>query len=391
MQIAPPRHKGCADSRPAWAIFDRPGSDTGSVGTSSYQTTSVVERLLLVNGFSPGAVDGLLDNRTRQAIRAFQRQNGMHEDGQVTVQLVSALTSHALDLIPGSAMQLSLPQSSNAVVRQNVLRANLALIQRVLARNGFQPGRIDGQTTSRTDQAIRTYQFRVGLPVTGDQSSELVSSLREFDRHKANLVLSQNGSVLQRPGFAADRDIGDNSDLEEGWSLKAIANSSVIPVDGASGAVRIGGFLAANEFIDNPAVFSYDLGDLGGTPQAGLGFDRIALNWGGFLQVENTGAYEFAIQTFFADQASTQFCDVALMLNEEDELFQIINRRVDGVNRHPNQITVFLEQGWHQIELWSQCERSSFSSDFAISLLMRAPDDTLLEPIPDADIRALSE
>jgi localization factor PodJL len=53
------------------------------------------QALLNQLGYDAGAPDGVMGDRTREAIRHFESQNGLEETGEVSVQLVTALESLA--------------------------------------------------------------------------------------------------------------------------------------------------------------------------------------------------------------------------------------------------------------------------------------------------------
>jgi peptidoglycan hydrolase-like protein with peptidoglycan-binding domain len=47
---------------------------------------------LLLHGYNPGVADGKMGDKTRDAIRAFQRNHGLPADGQLRAQLLSQIT-----------------------------------------------------------------------------------------------------------------------------------------------------------------------------------------------------------------------------------------------------------------------------------------------------------
>ncbi|HYZ63215.1 MAG TPA: peptidoglycan-binding domain-containing protein [Acetobacteraceae bacterium] len=55
--------------------------------------------------------------------------------------------------------------------------ATIERVQRALAALGFDPGAVDGVVGERTREALRAYQARKGLPVTGQTSQDLISAL----------------------------------------------------------------------------------------------------------------------------------------------------------------------------------------------------------------------
>ncbi len=363
----------------------------GNVGPTSFQSVAVVERLLAANGFSPGPVDGVLDNATRNAIRTFQRQNSLAETGQIDLQLSTALTAHILDFVPGSTMQLTVAPGANAAVAEKVLRANRALVQRILARSGIEPGRIDGTSNPITTQAIRTFQSRFGLPVDGSVTPQLVAALTEFDRTSNLQVLrganGNNTGMQNRPGFAADA--ADAINFAEGsWNVRAIANGRLIPLEGTTGAVRIEGFLVNSLLARNQPIFRSSNLVTGDQADISLGFDQIAINWGGFLNIDTTGSYEFGLQVLMQSGQNSAACNFSLMLKENNQLVSVLNLRTAQSTSAPEKVSLFLERGLHRIDLWAQCDDAGASDNFALNLLMRSPDSALLQPIRSSKIFA---
>jgi hypothetical protein len=55
--------------------------------------------------------------------------------------------------------------------------ATIERVQRALAALGFDPGGVDGVLGERTREALRAYQARKGIPVTGGTSEDLISAL----------------------------------------------------------------------------------------------------------------------------------------------------------------------------------------------------------------------
>ena len=50
-----------------------------------------VQSQLAARGYDPGPVDGVVGERTRAAIRAWQRDQGLPMDGQLTPELIARL------------------------------------------------------------------------------------------------------------------------------------------------------------------------------------------------------------------------------------------------------------------------------------------------------------
>jgi membrane-bound lytic murein transglycosylase B len=81
---------------------------------------------------------------------------------------------HLADLLAGGGpLRGSFPPDANGLTK-----ADRLAVQRGLERRGYDIGTIDGVFGKKTEAAIRDFQQRQGLPVTGVASASLVSALR---------------------------------------------------------------------------------------------------------------------------------------------------------------------------------------------------------------------
>ena len=70
--------------------WDAPGSTLGDVDRAAL--VKKIQTLLAGQGFDPGPADGVAGSRTRDAVKAYQRENGIAQTGQIDGALVAALT-----------------------------------------------------------------------------------------------------------------------------------------------------------------------------------------------------------------------------------------------------------------------------------------------------------
>jgi hypothetical protein len=66
-----------------YTVYDR--------GITDDATVAAVQRRLARGGYYHGAVDGVIGNGTRTAIRAFERNNGLPVDGVIDTQLLRTM------------------------------------------------------------------------------------------------------------------------------------------------------------------------------------------------------------------------------------------------------------------------------------------------------------
>jgi localization factor PodJL len=70
--------------------WDSPGNTLGDADRAAL--VKKIQTLLADQGFDPGPADGVAGSRTRDAVKAYQRQNGIAQTGQIDGSLVAALT-----------------------------------------------------------------------------------------------------------------------------------------------------------------------------------------------------------------------------------------------------------------------------------------------------------
>ena len=98
---------------PATSVARAPTYSTPTVQpapTSSKALTAEAQTLLTQLGYNPGPIDGLYGGKTRRAIEAFQRKDGLPEDGRVSEGLLASLRAAAST----TALVVSGPQEEAA-------------------------------------------------------------------------------------------------------------------------------------------------------------------------------------------------------------------------------------------------------------------------------------
>ena len=134
----------------------------GSTGLDVRQLQQLLDAL----GFEPGAVDGVFGAMTSSAVRGFQESRGIGADG-----VVGAATRAALADAVGPGDGLDLPDDW-VLGRAGLLRSGsrgegVAVLQRLLAGLGYDPGPADGVFGTKTTAAVRAFQSASGLKVDG--------------------------------------------------------------------------------------------------------------------------------------------------------------------------------------------------------------------------------
>ncbi len=133
-----------------------------------------VQQRLLVLGFElgPTGVDGVFLGATHAAVRRFQAERRLAEDGVIGDETWSALVDATFTL-GDRLLYLRYPHFHGADVQR---------LQGALNVLGFACGATDGIFGAFTERAVREFQANVGLPADGIAGTDTVRMLERF-RH----------------------------------------------------------------------------------------------------------------------------------------------------------------------------------------------------------------
>jgi peptidoglycan hydrolase-like protein with peptidoglycan-binding domain len=140
----------------------------------------MIQANLQALGFYSDKVDGQLGPATRQAIGKFQRKVKLKADGQ-----------------PGDKV---LERTNSEIVR--TVQARLQVL-------GYQPGPADGAMGTRTRDAIRDFEGRTGMPVSGEATPVLVAKIQQvidarLAEQQAQKTAPQTSPPAQQPAKSAE-------------------------------------------------------------------------------------------------------------------------------------------------------------------------------------------
>lgn len=126
---------------------------------------------LAAHGYKPGPADGKLSDRTRRAIRQYQKDAGLQVNGVASKELLDH-------------MKFALPKvnaKADGGVAAAPARELVSGVQRQLAERGYYRGEIDGRVGPATREAVRRFQTDAGLPVSGVVDQRLLGELSSAD------------------------------------------------------------------------------------------------------------------------------------------------------------------------------------------------------------------
>lgn len=132
-------------------------------------------------GFYDGPLDGLYDSRMRAALSAYQKAKGLSS--------IRAAYENLLRRVSGNPGEVASRHSTDAT-RIPLTHERITTLQRMLARLGYAPGRIDGLLGQETRNAIRNFERDRNLKVTGAFSVEMIEELHRVSR---SFVESRSG------------------------------------------------------------------------------------------------------------------------------------------------------------------------------------------------------
>jgi peptidoglycan hydrolase-like protein with peptidoglycan-binding domain len=169
--VAAPKPANAAPLPPA-----RPESAKRSAASLMFD----IQRELAAKGYYDGAVDGIMGPRAAQAIRNFEKANGLKVTGEPSEALLERIR-HAL-----SRSDITGSLTPPAPAAQPIMSSKIGSAQRILARYGYGPVRINGELDADTRAAIGRFESDRGLPHTGEVSDRLLRELAAYSGHAAN-------------------------------------------------------------------------------------------------------------------------------------------------------------------------------------------------------------
>ncbi len=127
--------------------------------------------------FYEGEVDGLPGPKTRQAVIAYQKANGLAANGEPTQQLLDKIRFNRRVAEVAAAPAPSIEPTPK---EKEPVSKDVQLVQSGLAELGYSPGPVDGVLGEQTRQAIRKFEQDRRLVETGQISPRLLRELRKI-------------------------------------------------------------------------------------------------------------------------------------------------------------------------------------------------------------------
>ncbi|MFT3727683.1 MAG: lytic murein transglycosylase [Terricaulis sp.] len=169
----------------ARAFDDHSGLVTGwPTQLGSLNRDQVLELQTLLNGlnYNAGAADGLFGSATRRAVAQFQGDQHIVADGFPTLDLLNKVRVRAGVSVPPTPAPSASAGASSDDDAQGLDTSGVRTLQRHLKRLGYYGGAADGSIGPATRSAIRAFQRRHHMDVTGRATTDVLAVARRARR-----------------------------------------------------------------------------------------------------------------------------------------------------------------------------------------------------------------
>jgi peptidoglycan hydrolase-like protein with peptidoglycan-binding domain len=159
--------------RPGSGDDEKGSSKRGPVFRANKEQVSAAQAMLKRKGAYSGESTGKLDPATRDALKAFQKDNGLRATGtlnRATLEKMGIALTEQQKAVPVPASSYASSKSSGDKPRRAVFRATKEQIveaQRQLKKGGMYSGEETGKLDDPTREGLKKYQESNGLKATG--------------------------------------------------------------------------------------------------------------------------------------------------------------------------------------------------------------------------------
>ncbi len=157
---------------------------TCSVGDTGDAVRKVQKRLIAL-GYLDGSADGSYGNMTKNAVKAFQQKNGLKVTGNVNSTTLSRLNSSDAKKANSSSSSKSSSSSSKGTCQIGDKGDAVRKVQKKLISLGYLSGNADGDYGNMTRNAVKAFQQRNGLSVTGAVNTNTLARLNSSSAKRA--------------------------------------------------------------------------------------------------------------------------------------------------------------------------------------------------------------
>ena len=171
-----------------------------------------VQKRLIALGYLEGSADGSYGSMTKNAVKAFQSRNGLNVTGTVNSNTLNKLNSSDARKASSSSSSSS---SSSGTCQPGDTGAAVKKVQKRLIALGYLEGSADGDYGNMTKRAVKAFQSKNGLSVTGIVNSSTLSVLNSSGAKKAGSGSSSSGGTERLSWFS-----GGSTTIPKGATFK---------------------------------------------------------------------------------------------------------------------------------------------------------------------------
>ena len=133
------------------------------------EEVKAMQQALINLGFLEGKADGKFGDKTEEAVKAFQRKNGLTPDGLAGKKTRSMLDSakKGSNSTPATGKAAKSPVYSEGTLYNGCSGDEVKTMQEALIALGYLEGNADGKFGNKTEKAVRTFQQKNGLDPDG--------------------------------------------------------------------------------------------------------------------------------------------------------------------------------------------------------------------------------
>lgn len=233
------------------------------VGSKGESVKKMQQRLKTL-GYYSGTVDGDFGENTENAVKAFQKANGLTADGVVGTQTLNKINaSNAVTAKPNSGTTATPKPASlaNGSLKLGSKGSAVYSLQQRLKYLGYYSGSLDGDFGTSTENAVKAFQRRNGLTVDGKVGEETLAVMNSSNAVRAaganatatpkpmttasSLSVGSTGTAVQNVqrrlkelGYydgTIDGDFGENTEA----AVKAFQKRNGLTADGKVGAMTL--------------------------------------------------------------------------------------------------------------------------------------------------------
>ncbi len=121
-----------------------------------------------------GSVDGVAGPKTLAAIRAFQKRAGLEPNGKAGAPLLDAIRTASVPAPKLKVVKAKADPQKPPVSEAKAASPDVAQIQAALKRLGYEGVEPDGIAGSKTREAVRAFQLKLKMTVTGEPDAALL-------------------------------------------------------------------------------------------------------------------------------------------------------------------------------------------------------------------------